>query len=84
MIDKLIKFTQQQPALFKTLVLVAAGALIVWSYAGVDKHHAHTWMEKMIPGFWSFFGFLSCIVLVFFVRWFGNSGVQTGEDYYDK
>ncbi len=49
----------------------------------VDKSHAHTWVEKYIPGFWSIFALASCIVLIFFARWLAAAGVEKGEDYYD-
>ena len=34
------------------LLAVFAGATLF-----VDNHHAHTWVERHVPFFWSFFGF---------------------------
>jgi hypothetical protein len=49
----------------------------------VDTSHAHTWVEKHIPGFWSIFGLVSCTVLIFFGRWLASAGIEREEDYYD-
>jgi hypothetical protein len=49
----------------------------------VDKRLAHTWIEH-IPGFWSMFGFVSCVVIIIISKWFGHQGIMTREDYYDK
>jgi hypothetical protein len=49
----------------------------------VDKQHAHTKIEH-IPGFWSAFGFVACILIVFVSKWFGHAGIMQREDYYDE
>ena len=56
--------------------------IVIWSMT-VDTSHAHTWVEKYIPGFWAIFGLGSCTVLIFFARWFGSAGIEREEDYYD-
>ncbi len=66
------------------ITLVAGGSLLIWSIAAVDTSHAHTWLEKNIPGFWSFFGFCSCLVLIYVVKWLKKSGIQRKENYYDS
>ncbi len=63
---------------------IGVAIMLVWTVVGVDSHHAHTWLEAHIPCFWSIFGLLSCIVLIYFTRWFGKSGIMTREDYYDN
>jgi len=57
--------------------------IVIWSLT-VDTSHAHSWAEKMIPGFWSLFGLGSCTVVIMVARWFGRSGIMTREDYYDN
>jgi short subunit fatty acids transporter len=47
----------------------------------VDKEHAHTAAEKL-PGFWSLFGFASCVLIVFVSKWFGRLGILRREDFY--
>lgn len=60
------------------LALILAFSLIV------DTGHAHTWVEKHIPFFWSFFGFGVAAVIIGFARWYGHSGIMTRPDYYDQ
>lgn len=62
---------------------VAMAFIVIWSIT-VDTHHAHTWAEKTIPGFWSLFGLASCAIVIMVARWYGGSGIQTREDYYDN
>jgi hypothetical protein len=58
-------------------------AIVIWSLT-VDTHHAHTWAEKTIPGFWGIFGMVSVIVIIFFALLFGKAGIKMREDYYDN
>jgi hypothetical protein len=58
-------------------------AIILWSMIAVDTQHVHTWLEK-IPGFWSIFALISCVVLIFVARWLAKGGLTTREDYYDN
>ena len=64
-------------ALLVVLVLVEAIPLFV------DKEHAHTKAEH-VPGFWSAFGFVACVLIVYISKWFGHAGIMTREDYYDE
>ena len=81
--NKLIDSLRERlPLVIKTcyglLVLVLAYSLTV------DTSHAHTWVEKHIPFFWSFFGFGAAAVIIGFARWYGHSGIMTRPDYYDQ
>jgi hypothetical protein len=51
--------------------------------AVVDKHHAPTAAEHL-PGFWSLFGLLGCLVLVIVSKTLGRAGLSTREHYYDE
>lgn len=84
MIVDLIDFLKKHQQSARGYAIVAIAIMLVWSYLGVDTHHAHTWMEVYIPGFWSIFAVLCCIVLIYFSRWLGRSGVEAEEDYYDN
>ena len=84
MIIKTINYLKDRPGTVKLSCYVTIAVMLVWSVVGVDKHHAHTWAEMYIPGFWSLFGLAACVVLIFFARWFGKSGIMTREDYYDN
>jgi hypothetical protein len=83
MIVNLIDYLKERLQTVKALGAIAAAVMLIWTVVGVDTHHAHTWMEAHIPGFWAIFTLLSCVVLVSFVRWLGKSGIMTREDYYD-
>ncbi|NLC71261.1 MAG: hypothetical protein GX751_07885 [Desulfuromonadaceae bacterium] len=63
--------------------LIVAGLLLIFEALFVNHDQAHTAMEK-IPGFWSIFGFLSCVVIVFFSKWLAHVGILKPEDYYDE
>ena len=56
--------------------------LVVCDWLFVDKSHAHTVPERYIA-FWAFFGFVSCVAIIFISKWFGHLGIMTREDYYD-
>lgn len=82
MIVNLIDYLKERLQTVKLMSAIAVAIMVVWTIVGVDTHHAHTWMEAHIPGFWAIFSILSCVVLIYFARWFGKSGIMTQEDYY--
>ena len=72
----------------KTTIRVCLGMLALVALADaipaiVDKHHAHTRIEHL-PFFWSVFGFIACVLIVYVSKWFGHAGIMTREDYYDR
>jgi hypothetical protein len=72
----------------KTVVIVCAVGLALLVLidaipALVDKHHAHTAVEKF-PGFWAIFGFIGCVVIILVSKAFGKAGIMKKEDYYDE
>ena len=83
MLVRIIDFLRDRLSLVITLCYVALGLLVVWDAFCVDKAHAEFWFEKL-PGFWSVFGFLACVVIILFSKWFGHLGIMTREDYYDQ
>lgn len=83
MIIELIQFLRDN---LKTVIRISylmLGLTILWGVL-VDKHHAHTWIEQYIPGFWSLFGFAACALIILISKWYGHQGIMTREDYYDK
>jgi hypothetical protein len=82
---KLIEFLRNR---LKTVVRVCLAilALVVLMDAIpaiVNKEHAHTGIEHF-PGFWAVFGFVACVVIILFSKWFGHLGIMTREDYYER
>jgi hypothetical protein len=81
---KLIQFLRDR---LKTVIWISCAILalvvVVDAIPGmVDKEHAHTAVEHL-PTFWAVFGFLGCVVIVLFSKWFGHRGIMTREDYYE-
>ncbi len=79
---KLIEFLRNH---LKTVVRLCFGVLALVVLADallVNKQHAHTQMEHL-PGFWSLFGFVGCVLIVVLSKWFGHAGIMTSEDYYE-
>lgn len=60
---------------------VVLALLVVGDWLLVDKEHAHTRAEHYI-GFWSAFGFIACVLIIFVSKWFGHLGIMKREDYY--
>ncbi|MFZ5761860.1 MAG: hypothetical protein ACOY8P_02905 [Thermodesulfobacteriota bacterium] len=83
MIVKLIDFFRDRLTLVIRLCYVGLALLVAWDALFVDKHHAHTAAEHY-PGFWSLFGFVACVLIIFVSKWYGHLGIMTREDYYDK
>jgi len=83
MIVQFIDFLRDRLKLVLIGFYITIGMVIVWSLT-VDTHHAHTWAEKAIPGFWALFGLGSCAVIIFVVRLISRAGIMTREDYYDN
>lgn len=82
---KLIEFLRNR---LRTVVWVCCALLALLVLldaipALVDKEHAHTAVEHL-PGFWSVFGFVGCVVLIIASKWFGHAGIMQPEDYYEK
>jgi uncharacterized membrane protein len=48
----------------------------------VERHHAETWWDKT-PGWSAFYGFVSCVFLIFIVKFIGHIWLYKKEDYYD-
>ncbi len=79
---RFIDFLKERQPTTRYLFYGVVIGIVVWSLT-VDTSHAHTWVEKHIPGFWSIFGIGACIVLIFFARWLASAGIERQEDYYD-
>jgi 4-hydroxybenzoate polyprenyltransferase len=84
MIVNLIDYLKARLSAVRNFCYGGIIAIIIGSLILVDTHHAHTWAEKHIPGFWALFGLFSTVVLIFVAGWLGRSGIQTREDYYDR
>jgi peptidoglycan/LPS O-acetylase OafA/YrhL len=77
----LIEFLRRHLKLVIRLCWVVLALLVVGDWFWVDKEHAHTPPEHWF-GFWAVFGFVACVVIIFFSKWYGHRGIMTREDYY--
>ena len=80
-IVRLIEFLRRR---LKAVIWISLGVLallVAGDFVFVDKEHAHTKPEHWI-GFWSGFGFLACLAIIFFSKWYGHRGIMRDEDYY--
>jgi len=82
---KLIEFLRNR---LKTVIWISCAVLALVVVldaipAVVDKEHAHTGPEHW-PAFWAVFGFVGCVVIILFSKWFGHLGIMTREDYYEE
>ena len=68
----------------KTVIWVCGvllALLVIGDWLFVDKEHAHTKAEHIF-GFWSAFGFIACLLIIFVSKWYGHLGIMKEEDYY--
>jgi hypothetical protein len=61
----------------RTAVLVTAGALVAMAVLDLLLGHGP------VPGFWSFYGLASCVVIVLASKWLGKHALQRDEGYYE-
>ena len=80
-IVKLIDFLRKHLKAVTGVCLALMALLVIVDALFVDKQHAHTRAERYI-GFWSAFGFLSCLAIIFVSKWYGHRGIMKDEDYY--
>ena len=83
MIINLIEFLKARPTLVRRAGYGIVAAIAIWSLIVIDRHHVHSWLEK-IPAFWSFFAIISALALVIVAQAWGKTGIETSEDYYDR
>ena len=69
----------------KTVKKLAYGILVLLVAADfiIPRHEIHFLGDK-VPGFWSLFGFISCVLIIVVSKWLGYHWLMRDEDYYDK
>jgi len=83
MIVRFIDFLRARLGLVIRLCFALLGLLVLFDVLFVNKEEVESWFEEL-PGFWAAFGFVACIVMIRFSKWFGHQGIMTREDYYDR
>lgn len=82
-IIRFIEFLRSHIRILMVLCATVLLLLVLGDWLLVSKAAAHTAMEHWF-GFWSLFGFLSCVTIIFLSKWFGHLGIMKPEDYYDN
>ena len=69
----------------KIVKKIAYGILVLLILADfiIPRHEIHFFGDK-IPGFWSLFGFISCVLIIVVSKWIGHHWLVRDEDYYDE
>ena len=69
----------------KTAKRITYGALILLIVVDfiIPRHEVHFFGDK-IPGFWSLFGFIACVLIIIISKWIGHLGLMQDENYYDE
>ena len=49
----------------------------------IPRHEIH-FIGDQIPGFWSLFGFVACILIILISKWIGYLGIMQDEKYYNE
>ena len=66
----------------KRTAYVALIILIVVDFI-IPRHEIHFFGDK-VPGFWSLFGFIACVLIIMVSKWIGHLGLMQDENYYDE
>ena len=57
--------------------------LIIVTDFFIPRHEIH-FIGDQIPGFWSLFGFVACILIILISKWIGHLGIMQDENYYNE
>ena len=57
--------------------------LIIVTDFFIPRYEIH-FIGDQIPGFWSLFGFVACILIILISKWIGHLGIMQDENYYNE
>ena len=66
----------------KKIAYIALILIIVTDFF-IPRHEIH-FIGDQIPGFWSLFGFIACILIILISKWIGHLGIMQDENYYNE
>ena len=66
----------------KKIAYIALILIIVTDFF-IPRHEIH-FIGDGIPGFWSLFGFVACILIILISKWIGRLGIMQDENYYNE
>ena len=79
-IVKVIEILQNKAA--KRIGYIALMLIIVADFF-IPRNKIH-FIGDTIPGFWSLFGFIACIMIILISKWIGHLGIMQDENYYNE
>ena len=65
----------------RMIFLICIALVCILGFLFPNKH-PHFWWQK-IPVFDAIFGFIGCIIIIFFSKWLGHRWLMKDENYYD-
>ena len=68
--------------IMKKIAYAALILIIVIDFI-IPRHEVHFFGDG-IPGFWSLFGFVACILIILISKWIGHLGIMQDENYYNE
>ena len=57
--------------------------LIIVADFFIPRHEIH-FIGDTVPGFWSLFGFVACVLIIIISKWIGSLGIMKDENYYNE
>ena len=66
----------------KKIAYIALILIIVTDFF-IPRHEIH-FIGDQIPGFWSLFGFVACVMIILISKWIGHLGIMQYENYYNE
>ena len=64
-------------------VLAIATTVSLWGGFAMPHDPAHGAWWNRVPVFFALFGFLGCVLIIFFAKSLGKLFLRKGDDYYD-
>lgn len=66
----------------KRIAYIALIILIITDFF-IPRHGIHYFGDE-IPGFWSLFGLVACILIILVSKFIGRLGIMQDENYYNE
>ena len=83
MLVRMIDYLRERPLLVRRFCYLVVAGVLLWDALLLDKSYAHIALEHL-PGFWSLFGLVGCVLLIVVAKGLGALVLLTREDYYDE
>ncbi len=78
-----IEFLQAHLKVVTWCCLGALAGIALFSMT-IDTSHAHSWVERHVPAYWSLFGFIAATIIIIISHLAAKAGLQVPEDFYER